>query len=223
MRKKKHCASDVLQALEQMRQKTKIPMCVNPTGAHASLQLLSLQNHCIHFTLITGRDGEGGTAQQWRDVPKATGSNAGQRGPGSVSQKGFMYRNHILDISNAKFQEAWAHMHIPETHIQERRNSDHVIERGESSRGSLTAVGFTHWRPLPPPPSQRHSGRAVRHIHKQHLLSFSLFLRSIGRWWLLYIVDKKRHCIWSVTGNTLKLTQGRTQEATLPFIPGVAA
>lgn len=58
MRKKKHCASDVLQALEQMQQKTKIPLCVNPTGALASLQLLSLQNHCIH--LITGRDGEGG-------------------------------------------------------------------------------------------------------------------------------------------------------------------
>lgn len=99
MRKKKHCASDVLQALEQMQQKTKIPVCVNPTGAHASLQLLSLQNHCIHFTLITGRDGEGGIGQQWRDVPKATGSNAGQRGPGSVSQKGFRCRNHILDIS----------------------------------------------------------------------------------------------------------------------------
>lgn len=170
MRKKKHCASDVLQALEQMWQKTKIPLCVNPTGAHASLQLLSLQNHWIRFALITGSDGEGGVGQQWRDVPKATGSNAGQRGPGSVRQKGFRYRNHVLDISNAKFQEAWAHMHIPETHIQERRNSDHVIERGESSRGSLTAVGFTQWRPLPPPPSQRHSGRAVRHKHKQHLL-----------------------------------------------------
>lgn len=141
MRKKKHCASDVLQALEQMQQKTKIPLCVNPTGAFALLQLLSLQNHCIH--LITGRDGEGGIGQQWRDVPKATGSNAGQRGPGSVRQKGFRYRNHVLDISNTKFQEAWAHMHIPETHIQERRNSDQVIERGESSRGSLTAVGFT--------------------------------------------------------------------------------
>lgn len=58
MRKKKYCASDVLQALEQMQQKTKIPLCVNPTGAFASLQLFSLQNHCIH--LITGRDGEGG-------------------------------------------------------------------------------------------------------------------------------------------------------------------
>lgn len=97
------------------------------------------------------------------------------------------------------------------------------LERGESSRGSLTAVGFTQWRPLPPPPSQRHSGRAVRHIHKQHLLSFPLFLRFIGRWWLLYIVDKKRHCIWSVTGYTLKLVQGRKQKATLPFIPGAAA
>lgn len=105
----------------------------------------------------------------------------------------------------------------------ERRNMDQVIERGESSRGSLTAVGFTQWRPHPSPLSQRHFGRVVRHIHKQHLLSFSLFLRSIGRWWLLYVVDKKRHCIWSVTGNTLKLTQGRTSEATLPFIPGAAA
>lgn len=143
MRKKKHYASGVLQALEQTWQKTKIPLCVNPTGALASLLLLSLQNHCIHFTLITGRDGEGGVGQQWRDVSKATGSNTGQRGPGSVRQKGFGYRNHILDISNAKFQEAWAHMHIPETHIQERRNRDQVIKRGESSRGSLTAVGFT--------------------------------------------------------------------------------
>lgn len=53
------------------------------------------------------------------------------------------------------------------------------LERGESSRGSLTAVGFTQRRPLPPPPSQRHSGRAVRHIHKQHLLSLPLFLRFI--------------------------------------------
>lgn len=97
------------------------------------------------------------------------------------------------------------------------------LDRGESSRGSLTAVGFTQWRPLPPPPSQRDSGRAVRHIHKQHLLSFPLFLRFIGRWWLLYIVDKKRHCIWSVTGNTLKLIQGRKQKAILPFIPGAAA
>lgn len=118
MRKKKHYASDVLQALEQIWQKTKIPLRVNATGALASLQLLSLQNHCTHFTLITGRDGEGGVGQQWRDVPKAMGSKAGQRGPGSVRQKGFRYRNHVLDISNAKFQEAWAHMHIPETHIQ---------------------------------------------------------------------------------------------------------
>lgn len=96
------------------------------------------------------------------------------------------------------------------------------LERGQSSRGSLTAVGFTHWRPLPPSLSQRHSGRAVRHIHKQHLLSIPLFLHFIGRWWLLCIVDK-RHCIWSMTGNTLKLIQGRKQKATLPFIPGAAA
>lgn len=103
MRKKKHYASHVLQALEQMWHKTNIPLCVNATGALASLQLLCLQNHCTHFTLITGRDGEGGIGQQWRDVPKATVSNAGQRGPGSVRQKGFRYRNHVLDISNAKF------------------------------------------------------------------------------------------------------------------------
>lgn len=64
-------------------------MCVNPTGARASFQLLSLQNHCIRFPLSTGRDGEGGIGQQWRDVPKATGSNAGPRGPGSVRQEGF--------------------------------------------------------------------------------------------------------------------------------------
>lgn len=63
MRKKKHYASDVPQALEQMWQKTKIPLHVNATGALASLQLLSLQNLCTHFTLITGRDGEGGVGQ----------------------------------------------------------------------------------------------------------------------------------------------------------------
>lgn len=103
MRKKKHCASDTLQALEQIRQKIMIPLCVNPTGALASLQLLFLQSNCIHFTLITGRDGEGGVGQQWRDVPKATVSNAGQRGPGSARQKVFRYRNHVLDISNTKF------------------------------------------------------------------------------------------------------------------------
>lgn len=55
------------------------------------------------------------------------------------------------------------------------------LERGESSRGSLTAVGLTQRRPLPPPPSQRRSGGAVRHVHKQHLLSFPPFLCFIGR------------------------------------------
>lgn len=88
------------------------------------------------------------------------------------------------------------------------------LERGQSSRGSLTAVGFTHWRPLPPSLSQRNSGRAVRHIHKQHLLSTPLFLRFIGRWWLLCITDKKRHRIWSVTGNTLtEINSGKETES----------
>lgn len=36
----------------------------------------------------------------------------------------------FLVFQKAKFQKAWAHMHIPETHIQERSNSDHGIGEG---------------------------------------------------------------------------------------------
>ena len=83
MRKEKHRASDILHVLDRVQQKPKIRMRASPAGAHALFRLLSLQNRCIHFTVSTGRDGEGGIRQR-RGAPKATGSNAGQGRAGSV-------------------------------------------------------------------------------------------------------------------------------------------
>lgn len=140
------------------------------------------------FHLCAGRGGEGDIWQQWRDDPKATGSNA-RDGEGQWSVRKKKASNTQLKPKSQDFQDqipkAWAHMHIPETLIQERRNWPQHDRREEK----VSEVPWQLWdlpnKDLFPHHPLRDSGWAIRHIHKQHLLLNVILSVSMYYWYMM--------------------------------------
>lgn len=104
-------------------------------------RFLSSAESADTIQLCAGEHGKDDIGQQWRDDPKATGSNAKDGKDQGVSER--EVSNAEIETksqdSKAKFQKAWAHMHIPETHP---RNSGHMIREGRMQQRFPDSCGI---------------------------------------------------------------------------------